>query len=262
MKTIYVCEDSVTGIYSGIYDAWKSGKEEGECGIALKGLVEQELFCDYAEVEESWKKAAAVDRMIRKNLGERTHRDLYYALLSNDREKGNVVLGTMMAARRLPDSRRIMEHLSHPMVEKVFELSRSVGGEAHNLKGFLRFRELENGVLVDVEMNVNVQFGYQVATEAVFEKGLARIGQPAGLQRWNAGQFFVKDHEDFTTRFATAYDRQIQSWVDAVHEGTLVAGPNAFDGYLVALSCEAGVKALNEGGVVPVEAESRPDFYA
>ena len=43
MKTIYVCEDSVTGIYSGIYDAWKSGKEEGECGIALKGLVEQEL---------------------------------------------------------------------------------------------------------------------------------------------------------------------------------------------------------------------------
>lgn len=122
--------------------------------------------------------------------------------------------------------------------------------------------ELENGVLVDVEMNVNVQFGYQVATEAVFEKGLARIGQPAGLQRWSAGQFSVKDHEDFTTRFATAYDRQIQSWVDAVHEGTLVAGPNAFDGYLVALSCEAGVKALNEGGVVPVEAESRPDFYA
>ena len=33
-----------------------------------------------------------------------------------------------MAARRLPDNRRIMEHLSHPMVEKVFELSRSVGG--------------------------------------------------------------------------------------------------------------------------------------
>ena len=150
MKTIYVCTDSVTGIYSGIYDAWKSGKEEGECGIALKGMVEQELFCDYAEVEESWKKAVAVDRMIRKNMGERTHRDLYYALLSNDREKGNVVLGTMMAARRLPDSRRIMEHLSHPMVEKVFELSRSVGGEAHNLKGFLRFRELENLSLIHI----------------------------------------------------------------------------------------------------------------
>ena len=121
--------------------------------------------------------------------------------------------------------------------------------------------ELENGVLVDVEMNVNIQFGYQVATEAVFEKGLARIGQPSGMQRWRDGEFFVKDHEDFTTRFATAYDRQIQSWVDAVHDGALVAGPNAWDGYLVALSCEAGVKAL-DGGVIPVDAAPRPDFYA
>lgn len=121
--------------------------------------------------------------------------------------------------------------------------------------------ELENGVLVDVEMNVNIQFGYQVATEAVFEKGLARIGQPSGMQRWRDGEFLINEHTDFTTRFATAYDRQIQSWVDAVHEGTLVAGPNAWDGYLVALSCEAGVKAL-DGGVIPVDAAPRPDFYA
>jgi len=90
---------------------------------------------------------------------------------------------------------------------------------------------------------------------------LARIGQPAGLQRWDTGQFIINEHTDFTTRFAAAYDRQIQSWVDAVHEGTLVAGPNAWDGYLVALSCEAGVKAL-DGGIIPVEAEPRPDFYA
>ena len=40
-----------------------------------------------------------------------------------------------------------MDHLSHPKVEKVFELSRNVFGEAHSYKGFLRFRELANGVL-------------------------------------------------------------------------------------------------------------------
>ena len=149
MRTIYICTDSVTGIYSGIYDAWKQAvvnRQEG-CGIALTGQVEQELFCEYTEVEEDLKKAAAVDRLIRKNMGEKARRDLYYALLTEDPEKGNAVLGTMFAARSLPDSRKIMEHLSHPMVEKVFELSRAAGGEAHNYKGFLRFRELENGVL-------------------------------------------------------------------------------------------------------------------
>lgn len=122
--------------------------------------------------------------------------------------------------------------------------------------------ELANGVLVDVEMSVTIAFGYQVATEAVFEKGIARIGQPSGMQQWQEGRYFVKEHADFTTRFGAAYDSQVQRWVNAVHDGTLVDGPNAWDGYTVALSCEAGVKALLNGGVVPVETAERPDFYA
>ncbi|MCE7481213.1 Gfo/Idh/MocA family oxidoreductase [Microbacterium profundi] len=131
----------------------------------------------------------------------------------------------------------------------------------HLREPILVLMELENGVLVDVEMNVSVQFGYQVATEAVFEKGLARIGQPSGLQTWRDGTFSIADHVSFTTRFATAYDAQIQRWVDAVHGSTLVDGPNAWDGYLVALACEAGVKAL-DGGIIPVESPERPAFYA
>ena len=132
---------------------------------------------------------------------------------------------------------------------------------AHLREPILVLMELENGVLVDVEMNVSVQFGYQVATEAVFEKGLARIGQPSGLQTWRDGSFSVADHMSFTTRFAAAYDAQIQRWVNAVHSGVLVDGPNAWDGYRVALACEAGVKAL-DGGIIPVEAPDRPAFYA
>ena len=131
----------------------------------------------------------------------------------------------------------------------------------HLREPILVLMELENGVLVDVEMNVSVQFGYQVATEAVFEKGIARIGQPSGLQTWRDGTFSMSDHVSFTTRFAAAYDAQIQRWVDAVRSGDLVDGPNAWDGYLVALACEAGVKAL-EGGIVPVDAPERPAFYA
>lgn len=131
----------------------------------------------------------------------------------------------------------------------------------HLREPILVLMELENGVLVDVEMNVSVQFGYLVGTEAVFEKGIARIGQPSGLQQWRDGRFAVEDHTSFTTRFATAYDQQIQRWVNAVRDGRLVDGPSAWDGYVVALACEAGVKAL-DGGVVEVESVERPAFYA
>ncbi len=147
MKTVYVCNDTVTGIFSGIYDAWKAKKDEEDCKIALRGMLEQELFCDYVEVEETEHKAAAVEALIKRHLGQLAYWDIYHAILSADCQKGDAVLGAMLAAKKIPDSTKIMEHLSHPKVEKVFELSRNVGGEAHNYKGFLRFRELENGVL-------------------------------------------------------------------------------------------------------------------
>ena len=132
----------------------------------------------------------------------------------------------------------------------------------HLQEPILALIELENGVLVDVELNVSVQFGYQVATEAVFQTGLARIGQSSGLQRWADYRFSVGEHASFKTRFARAYDAQVQAWVDAVHDGSLVAGPNAWDGYLVALACEAGVRALTQSGPIDVESVERPAFYA
>lgn len=121
--------------------------------------------------------------------------------------------------------------------------------------------ELDNGVLIDVEMNVSIQFGYQVATEAVFEKGVARIGQPSGLQLWQDQVFRQGEHADFTTRFREAYDRQVQAWVDAAKVGT-IAGPSAWDGYKVAVACEAGVTALDTAGPVAVNLPAVPAFYA
>ena len=114
MKTIYICTDSVTGIFSAVYEAWKERRREGASGIAIRGSVEPQLFCEYREIPENESRAEAVVRMILTNLGQPLN---------------------------------IMEHLGHPAVEKVVELSRSVGNEAHLLTGFVRFRELENGIL-------------------------------------------------------------------------------------------------------------------
>lgn len=147
MKTVYVCSDTVTGIFSAVYDAWRPEKREGGCGIAFRGFLEMELFCNYVQVEETAKKALSVDAMIRKNLGLFAYRNISQAVLASDPGKGNAVLGTLIVAKELSDSKKIMEHLSHPEVRRVFELSRAVGNEAHLLTEFIRFRELENGVM-------------------------------------------------------------------------------------------------------------------
>jgi len=120
--------------------------------------------------------------------------------------------------------------------------------------------ETEGGVLADVEMNVSVRFGYQVKTEAVFERGIAEIGRTAGLTLWQDGRYGGAEHASYTTRFADAYDTQIQRWVNAVAKGT-IDGPSAWDGYLVAAACAAGVEALETGERVEVEYVDRPVFY-
>lgn len=121
--------------------------------------------------------------------------------------------------------------------------------------------ELANGVLVDVEMNVNVQFGYQVTTQAVFESGFSRIGEPRGLATWSNGSLHVGDHKDSSTRFVTAFDTEVQSFVDSVRAGTMT-GPSAWDGYMVAEACRAGVASLGGAGRQELSVPPRPAFYA
>ena len=146
MRQIYICTDTITGLYSALHDAWKDCRDR-EAGIEIRGKTQQQLFCEYQTVEECEQKAARLERMIKRYLGYNAYWDIYHALLSEDGEKGTAVFRTMQESRRIRDSRRIMDHLGDPDVAKVFALSRSVSNEAHIYEEFIRFRELENGIL-------------------------------------------------------------------------------------------------------------------
>ncbi|WP_269085058.1 Gfo/Idh/MocA family protein [Rathayibacter tanaceti] len=147
-----------------------------------------------------------------------------------------------------------------------------VGIEVKNLKrnslnasGFndpiLALLSTESGVLADVEMNVNVRFGYQVSTEAVFERGIASIGATRGLVQRADGRISQAENPSFKERFGAAYDAEFQAWVDGALAGRL-GGPSAWEGYLATVAAEAGVRAITAGTLESVEYIDRPDFYA
>lgn len=147
MKRRYICTDTITGILSAVYDAWKQDRSDSEGGIVFWGSVQQEMFCRYYEVREDEKKVHAVQKLIWKYMGEEAYLAIGQALLSDDEEKGTAILRTMIEARKLSNAGTIMGHLKHPAVRKVFELSRNVSRETHAWKEFLRFRELKRGIL-------------------------------------------------------------------------------------------------------------------
>lgn len=146
MKKVYICNDNITGIFSAIYDAWKESRDK-EAGIELRGMLDTQLFCEYMEVVEEERKAVAVERLIQNHLGYNTYWDIYHALLSVHPKKAEAVFHVMQVARTLSNSKKVMEHLSDSDVACVFELSRNVANEAHQFMEFIRFRELDNGVL-------------------------------------------------------------------------------------------------------------------
>lgn len=121
--------------------------------------------------------------------------------------------------------------------------------------------ETSEGALVDVEVFVNTGFGYQVRCEAVCESGSARIGDEDAMRVTTAGGEHQEVTQDYLVRFADAYDREVQAWVDATREGR-VTGPSVWDGYAASAVAEAGVRALESGGRVAVELAQRPELYA
>ena len=120
--------------------------------------------------------------------------------------------------------------------------------------------ETAEGALVDVEIFVNSGFGYQVRCEAVCETGSARIGDEHTMVVTTAGGAYEEVAQDYLVRFADAYDREVQAWVDATREG-LVTGPSVWDGYAASAVAEAGVRAQESGGRETVELAPRPDLY-
>ncbi|MEY4993318.1 MAG: hypothetical protein RIS82_440 [Actinomycetota bacterium] len=124
----------------------------------------------------------------------------------------------------------------------------------------LALLETDSGVLATVEMNVSVQFGYQVKTEAVFQKAIAEIGRTSGMNLFVGGQISTAEHMSFKTRFAAAYDTQIQRWVNATKVGK-IDGPSAWDGYLAAAAVEAGLEALHSGARAEATYAAKPAFY-
>lgn len=146
-KTIFLCEDSVDGIFTGVYDAWDSRLGHENVKLALKGEANYELFASYREVETDREKAEKVANTLRRRLGSEDYYHIYQAALSRDGRKAAAIYRTVAAGLAGRRSGSVMQYLQNPDICRVFELSRTTGNEAHRYYQFLRFRELESGVL-------------------------------------------------------------------------------------------------------------------
>jgi myo-inositol 2-dehydrogenase / D-chiro-inositol 1-dehydrogenase len=122
--------------------------------------------------------------------------------------------------------------------------------------------ETTDGQIVNVEINNNAAYGYDVRGELVGEQGSVMLNVPAATSLHAALSASNAYAPDWRPRFAEAYRLQNRAWLTAIETGVPSAiAASAWDGYVTSLVAEAGVIALAAGRRVEVERPEMPALY-
>jgi myo-inositol 2-dehydrogenase / D-chiro-inositol 1-dehydrogenase len=120
--------------------------------------------------------------------------------------------------------------------------------------------ETDKGQLIDVELFINAQYGYDVKGELVCETGTISFGPTLNTEVRGNGVCATALAPDWRPRFAAAYRIQNQAWIRSITTGKPV-GSSAWDGYVATTVTDAGVKSLKTGETVAIAYEKRPGLY-
>ena len=142
-----ICEDSLEGIFSGIYQAYLQ-----KCPLERVHLItgkeeNYRLFAVYKRCESSRVQAEKVGRTLKRELSEEGYYRICRALASFEEDKAEAVFRTVVMALHRKRGGRILEDLKDSYIRRVFELDRAVGNETHFHIEFIRFQELAGGIL-------------------------------------------------------------------------------------------------------------------
>jgi myo-inositol 2-dehydrogenase/D-chiro-inositol 1-dehydrogenase len=118
------------------------------------------------------------------------------------------------------------------------------------------------GVLVDVELSVNVGYGYDIRGEVVGESGNVQLADRGDIVVTTLGGRGAAVPTGWRERFIRAYDRELQEWIDGVAEQREADGPSSWDGYAATVVTDACIAALERDGWVDVALRERPALYA
>lgn len=135
----------------------------------------------------------------------------------------------------------------------------SRGGELRD--PLLVLLEMRSGALVDVEVSVNIAYGYDIRGEVVGETGVASLAESNPVVLKSGGGFTGAVPADWRVRFTRAYDVELTEWVAAAGQGTAI-GPSSWDGYAATVATDAALAAVAGGTRREIRMRDKPALYS
>lgn len=148
-------------LYDGTFEGLLAAVYEGYYGPCRPDRIElpdnrQEALLDQVTwIETDVQKSTKVHDAIRGKLSRDILEHVLYAWMSEDASAGTAIY--MFLRHAFKAGPACISHESHPAVNALLRLSRSVTRESHRLLGLARFMELENGIYYSrIEPDFNV----------------------------------------------------------------------------------------------------------
>ncbi len=151
-KRIYLCDDSIDGIFTAIYQAWSS--RLGHSNIKIEEKCEGskysniELFAEYVVVDTDMELSIKVAKAIRTKISDEAYEMACHVALSDYLGKADLIYRFLVLGFAVGSS--IVEHLSNEVVSRMSKVNKNVWNESHHLMGFVRFSEQANGLLTSI----------------------------------------------------------------------------------------------------------------
>lgn len=123
--------------------------------------------------------------------------------------------------------------------------------------------ETVDGQLVNIEINNNAAYGYDVRAELVGEQASISMNHVAYTHLERSLGVHTGYDADWRPRYFDAYRRQNRAFLRFVDTDVFPEiASSCWDGYAAAVAAEAGVTALASGEKQLVTMISKPEFYA
>ncbi len=142
-----ICEDSLEGIFTGVYDAYALREGHEHIHIQIGEEDNLKLFAVYQNISPDLVKTRKVIGTIERRLGTDIYIEFCKALATEDADKGQAVYQTIVDAITRGSGRNVLQHLTNPFVGKTVTLARKANNEINRLIEFVRFQELEQKIL-------------------------------------------------------------------------------------------------------------------
>lgn len=143
---VYQCRDSLESIFTAVYNAYEEHRDHKDTRISLD--EEYYLFAEYVPVETDPEKAQKVIRTLKRCFGEADYLSICQALSSPEPDKAQAVYQTIVKGLKgKVRPGHLLDNLADDDCHRTFSLARAAGRELQHLYGFLRFQEIEGGIL-------------------------------------------------------------------------------------------------------------------